>query len=73
MKCQKFTRQKIVGNLLDKFRKLYMNAWMSGHLKVCAAPSGRAFASLVHFGMESGMVFEGTTGVYECTYRFNSK
>ena len=44
-KSQKFTLQKIVGNLLDKFRKLYMNAWMNGHLKVCAAPSGRAFAS----------------------------
>ena len=25
------------------------------------------------FGLESGMVFEGTTGVYECIYRFNSK
>ena len=27
----------------------------------------------VHFGLESGMVFEGTTGVYEGIYRFNSK
>ena len=27
-----------------------------------------------HFGLESAsMVFEGTTGVYECIYRFNSK
>ena len=26
-----------------------------------------------HFGLESGMVFEGTTGVYEGIYRFNSK
>ena len=26
-----------------------------------------------HFGLESGMVFEGTTGEYECIYRFNSK
>ena len=26
-----------------------------------------------YFGLESGMVFEGTTGVYECIYRFNSK
>ena len=26
-----------------------------------------------HFGLESGMVFEGTTGVYEHFYRFNSK
>ena len=23
-----------------------------------------------YFGLESGMVFEGTTGVYECIYRF---
>ena len=27
----------------------------------------------VHFGLELGMVFEGTTGVYERIYRFNSK
>ena len=27
----------------------------------------------VHFGLESGMVFEGTTGVYKRIYRFNSK
>ena len=26
-----------------------------------------------HFGLESGMVFEGTMGVYERIYRFNSK
>ena len=26
-----------------------------------------------HFGLESGMVFEGITGVYERIYRFNSK
>ena len=26
-----------------------------------------------HFGLESGMVFEGTTGVYERIYRFHSK
>ena len=26
-----------------------------------------------HFGLESGMVFEGTTGVYELIYRFYSK
>ena len=25
------------------------------------------------FGLESGVVFEGTTGVYERIYRFNSK
>ena len=27
----------------------------------------------VHFGLESGMVFEGTTGVYERIYHINSK
>ena len=26
-----------------------------------------------HFDLESGMVFEGATGVYERIYRFNSK
>ena len=26
-----------------------------------------------HFGLESGMVFERTTGAYERIYRFNSK
>ena len=26
-----------------------------------------------HFDLESGMVFEGTTGVYERICRFNSK
>ena len=26
-----------------------------------------------NFGLESGVVFEGTTGVHECIYRFNSK
>ena len=28
---------------------------------------------LRHFGLKTGMVFEGTTGVYERIYRFNSK
>ena len=26
-----------------------------------------------HFGLESGIVFEGTTGLYERLYRFNPK
>ena len=26
-----------------------------------------------HFGLQSGTVFEGTTGLYERLYRFNSK
>ena len=45
-------------------------------------PNGVAFSlrfglktgiHFVHFGLESGMVFKGTTGVYERIYRFNSK
>ena len=32
--------------------------------------TGKHFAQ---FGLESGMVFGGTTGVYEGIYRFNSK
>ena len=28
---------------------------------------------LRRFGLKTGMVFEGTTGVYERIYRFNSK
>ena len=50
-------------------------------MQVCAAPSGRVLCrfglktgiDFAHFGLESGMVFEGTTGVYERIYRFNSK
>ena len=26
-----------------------------------------------HFGVESGMIFEGPTGVYERNFHFNSK
>ena len=26
-----------------------------------------------HFGLESGMVYDGTTVVYQCVRRFNSK
>ena len=49
------------------------------------APSGRVFAPFcslktgihfAHFGLESGMVLEGTTGLtglYERLYRFNSR
>ena len=46
---------------------------------VCAAPSGRVLGlfglkigiHFAHFGLESGLVFEGFTGVYERIYRFN--
>ena len=41
-----------------------------GFLRWFGLKTGIHFA---HFGLESGMVFEGTTGVYERIYRFNSK
>ena len=48
---------------------------------ISMGPSGRVFARFglktgihfAHFGVESGMVFEGTAGAYERIYRFNSK
>ena len=33
----------------------------------------KAGIDFAHFGLESGMVLEGTTGVYERIYRYNSK
>ena len=44
-------------------------------------PKGYGFAPIQsengiefpHFGLESGMIFEGTTGVYECNCHFSSK
>ena len=45
-------------------------------------PKGRGFLDLfglktgihfAHFGLESGVVFEGSRGVYERIYVFNSK
>ena len=41
-----------------------------GFLRRFGLKTGIPFA---HFGLESGMVFEGTTRVYERIYRFNSK
>ena len=41
---------------------------------VCRPKGLRRFGrSIDHFGLESGLVFEGTTGVYEGICRFNSK
>ena len=50
------------------------------HIGMCC-PKGLGFWSFwfengyhfACFGLESGMVFEGTTGVYERNYHFNSK
>ena len=41
-----------------------------GFLRRFGLKTGIHFA---HFGLESGLVVEGTTGVYERIYRFNSK
>ena len=41
-----------------------------GFLRRFSLKTGIHFA---HFGLESGIVFEGTTGVYERIYHFNSK
>ena len=41
-----------------------------GFLRRVGLKTGIHFA---HFSLESSMVFEGTTGVYERIYRFNSK
>ena len=41
-----------------------------GFLRLFGLKTGTDFA---HFGLESSMVFEGTTGVYERISRFNSK
>ena len=39
----------------------------------CAVLVWKRVLGFAHFGLESGIVFEGTTGVYERIYRFNYK
>ena len=48
----------------------YVPSHRIGFLRRFDLKMGMHFA---HFGLESGMVFGGTTGKYECIYRFNSK
>ena len=48
----------------------YMPPHRVGFLRRFGPKTG---ADFTHFGLESGMVFEGTTGVYERIYCFNSK
>ena len=48
----------------------YVSPDRVGFLRRFGLKTGMHFA---HFGLESGMVFEGTTGVDERIYRFNSK
>ena len=55
-----------------------MEEWNHGTGMCPPPPPLRPFGlkmgtDFAHFGLESGMVFEGTTGVYERIYRFNSK
>ena len=53
---------------LDRFS--YLPPQRVGFLRRFGMKTG---IHLTHFGLESGMVFEGTTGVYERIYRFNSR
>ena len=48
----------------------YVPPHQVGFLRRFGPKTGTHFA---HFGLESGWVFEGTTGVYEHFYRFTSK
>ena len=48
----------------------YMPPQRVGFCRRFGLKTGIHFA---HFGLEPGMVFEGTTGVYKLTYHFNSK
>ena len=48
----------------------YVPSQRVGFLGLFGLKTGIHFA---HFGLELGMVFEGTTGAYERSYRFNSK
>ena len=68
----------MVGNISDLYRGVL--PYIS-HISICS-PKGYGFlrrfglktdTDFDHFGLESGMVFEGTTGVYERICRFNSK
>ena len=48
----------------------YVPYHREGFLRRCGLKTGIHFA---YFGLESRTVFEGTTGLYEGLYRFNSK
>ena len=49
---------------------LFEHRYVPPHLRRFGPKTGIHFD---HFGLESGMVFEVTTGVYERIYCFNSK
>ena len=48
----------------------YVQPQRVGFLRLFGMKTG---IDLTYFGLESGMVFEGSTGLYERIYRFNSK
>ena len=48
----------------------YVPPQREGFLRCFDLKTGIDFA---HFGLESGMVYEETTVVYQCVRRFNSK
>ena len=49
---------------------MYVPSHRVGFLRRFGLKTGTHFS---HFGLESGMVFEGTAGVHEGIYRSNSK
>ena len=57
------------GTLLYKLYR-HVPPHQVGFLRPFGLKTGIHFAQ---FGLESGMVFEGTTGLYERLYRFNYK
>ena len=58
------------GGVLPYISYIGMCRAIVGFLRRFGLQTGIHFA---HFGLESGMVFEGTTGAYESIYRFNFK
>ena len=56
--------------LYKPYRYRYVPPHRVGFLRRSGLKTSIHFA---HSGLESGVVFEGTTGVYERIYRFNSK
>ena len=81
-----FPTLKVDIRIFDRGGCLF-KAWGGGilpyisHIGMCR-PTGEGFLrrfglktgiDFAYFGLESGMVFEGTTGVYERIYRFSSK
>ena len=55
--------------ITDKLYR-YVPPHRVGFLRGFGLKTGLHFA---HFGLKSGIVFEGTTGVYKRVYRFSSK